>query len=146
MTDLEAFLAFYRTRLGEDEARARDRLCVNCGGHTVPVESAIGITGYTHDGRMVNGHWEYGWQGKRCPGRLTGAEPVQDPKRVLHEVEAKRARLERYERAVNGELPQWQAGRELIGAGAAILLGVLRDDAAIWRDHPDYKPSWSPPA
>jgi len=64
--------------------------------------------------------------------------------RALREVEAKRAILSRYERGTAGDLPEWKAGRELIEAGLAILLAVLRDLAAIDRDHPDYRPEWKP--
>jgi hypothetical protein len=63
---------------------------------------------------------------------------------VLRRVKAVRAIVERYERGVSGELPEWKAGRELLEAGLAILLGVLRDLAAVWSDHPGYRPEWKP--
>ena len=69
---------------------------------------------------------------------------VEYSARVLREVEAKRAIVRRYERGAGGELPEWQAGRELIVAGLAILLGVLRDLAAVYSDHPDYRQKWKP--
>jgi hypothetical protein len=67
-----------------------------------------------------------------------------DPARVLREVAAKRAIVERYQRGASGDLPGWTAGRELIEAGLAIVLGVLRDLAAAWSDHPDYRAEWRP--
>lgn len=69
---------------------------------------------------------------------------VYDPARVLREVKAMRAVLERYERGRGGDLPEWKAGRDLIEAGLAVLLGVLRDLAIIWSDHPDYRSEWGP--
>lgn len=63
---------------------------------------------------------------------------------MLREVAAKRTILERYERGSAGELPEWKAGRELIEAGLAILLGVLRDLGAVYSDHPDYRAEWAP--
>jgi hypothetical protein len=72
------------------------------------------------------------------------APPVPRDEVTLREVAAMRAILERYERGAAGDLPEWKAGRELIEAGVAILLGVLRDLAAVYSDHPDYDPGWKP--
>ena len=58
----------------------------------------------------------------------------QDPARTLREVAAKRAILARYERAVNSELPEWQAGRELLVAATAVLRGAVADLAAVYSD------------
>lgn len=83
----------------------------------------------------------------REPGPLNRCHRLMEegsPARALREVAAKRAILARYERGVSGELPEWKAGRELIEAGLAILLGVLRDLAAVWSDHPDYRQEWAP--
>ena len=66
------------------------------------------------------------------------------PVRMLGEVTAKRARLERYRRALGGDLPEWKAGRNLIEAGGAVLWGVLRDDAAVYSSHPEYRQAWKP--
>ncbi len=66
------------------------------------------------------------------------------PARVLREVAAMRAVVRRYERGAAGELPEWKADRELTEAALAILLGVLRDLAAIWGDHPGYRQEWAP--
>jgi hypothetical protein len=61
-----------------------------------------------------------------------------NPARVLRMVKAMRDILARYERGLSGDLPEWKAGRELVEAGLAVLLGAIRDLAAAWEDHPDY--------
>jgi Family of unknown function (DUF6221) len=58
----------------------------------------------------------------------------QDPGRVLRRVAADRKILARYEQAMSGDLPEWQAGRELLVAAAAILRGVIVDLAAAYGD------------
>lgn len=64
--------------------------------------------------------------------------------RMRREVAAKRRRLARYEQAMNEELGEWQAARELMLAARGVLLGVLKEDAAVYSDHPDYHPEWKP--
>lgn len=81
MADLAAWLT---VQLDGDERIARDRLCVNCGTPTTPLASHVGAFAYTHAG---------GWEGIRCPGSLTGAEPVQDPARFLRRIAADRELL-----------------------------------------------------
>jgi hypothetical protein len=52
-----------------DEAIAGDTLCHNCGH---PIRRKDGSsTGWTHGGA----HRRRGWQGVRCPRKLTGAVP-----------------------------------------------------------------------
>lgn len=104
MEDLARWL---RAQLDEDERIARDKLCINCGNHTAPLESPLGITGYTHAGGHANeqGEWEQGWEGRRCPGLLLGATPVQDPARVLREIDAKRRTLVRCEETLPAANP-----------------------------------------
>jgi Family of unknown function (DUF6221) len=58
----------------------------------------------------------------------------QDPGRTLRRVAAHRKILARYEQATNGDLPEWQAGRELLVAATAILRGVITDLAAAYGD------------
>lgn len=132
MTDLMEFL---QARLDEDERNARDHLCLNCGNPVVPLGSALGITGYTHDGGRVNdqGQWEQGWEGQRCPGKIVGAEPVQNPKRVLAEVEAKR-------RIIDAEQLSLCA-LDVDPTAETIVLLLL---ASIYSDHPGYRPEWTP--
>ena len=119
---------FIRARLAEDEAEAKDGLCVNCGQRTAPLRNALGVTGHTHSG---------GWEGVRCPGRITGAVPVQNPARVLRQVQAMREILQlafeadniHYDRCteVGSDPPSTPVGEEMRQA-----LG------SIWSDHPDY--------
>lgn len=138
-------VAFYRARLDEDEAAVRDHLCINCGHYTVPLRSPLGVTGYTHDGRMSNGQWENGWQGVRCPSRLTGATPVQNPDRVLREVAAGRRLIERYERAiaVGGKSPSSFVNGQDNGYWQACL-DAISDAAAVYDGHLGYRQEWKP--
>jgi hypothetical protein len=127
--DLAAFL---RARLDEDETGAHG--CMNCG---LPIRDATTKTGWTHGDRSAVGG---GWQGIRCPGKITGALPWPDPARVLREVEAKRAILDTY---VNG-LRQRESG-DVAKAGQLLgLLLVLKHFATVYSDHPDYRSEWKP--
>jgi hypothetical protein len=82
------------------------------------------------------------------------AEPIycgcHYPARVLREVAAKRARLALMAQAtkdMDAALANSSAGRVeqamAIGRARAATLAV-KYDAAIWGDHPDYDPAWSP--
>lgn len=128
MVDLIAFL---NARLDEDEARAKNHTCINCGRPTVPLRNALGITGYTHDDVGI------GWAGQRCPGRLTGAEPVQDPACVLRDVAAKRRIVARCEKRL-----ATQPARK-IGVLSRLAYETLCDLASIDSDHPDYRQEWA---
>lgn len=133
---------FYAARLDEDEAAARDHLCINCGVPTAPLRSPIGITGYTHDGgRVSNGQWEYGWVGRRCRGSLTGAEPVQNPARRLREVEAGRAIVRDYQEVDQAFRSH---GGEVMRAARDAYARCMLHRAAVFSDHPDYDPAWAP--
>ena len=113
---MDELIAFLKARLDEDE-----QLALNAGSgewYEELQESAFGNASLAHAGHHA-------------------------PARVLREVAAKRAILARYERGISGDLPEWQAGRELIEAGLAILLGVIRDLAAVYSDHPDCREEWS---
>jgi hypothetical protein len=96
-----ALAAFTAARLDDLERCINGHLCIRCGHPVIPLRNLIGITGYTHHGQ---------WQWQRCPGMLTGAQPVQDPGWALRDVAAKRNTLE----------------------------DVLSQVAATWSDHPDY--------
>ena len=78
---------------------------------------------------------------------------AHDPARVLREVEAKRAILTEYEKALSvrpaayiGTLGQRES-REEVAFRYALEL-ACRHHAAVWRDHPEYDPAWQlgPPA
>lgn len=147
--DLAQVTAFIEARLAEGEWAVKDSLCIHCGGHTVPLLSVFGITGYTHDGRMSNGRWEYGWQGVRCQGRLTGAEPVQKPARVLASVRARRAIVALavdqagYDLPAGGHEGRDPDERAADEAVRSALRDVLCRLAGEWDDHPDYEADWA---
>jgi hypothetical protein len=129
-------IAFVTARVDEDEAAALACIGINARARIrngvpaprwVPVDGSSDI--WSEDGILRVKHT---WVPER--------EHIcrHDPARVLREVEAKRAIVKRYEQAISGDLPEWKAGRELIEAAAAILLGAIRDLGAVWSDHPDY--------
>jgi hypothetical protein len=64
-----------------------------------------------------------------------------DPARVLGEVEAKRQHLARYQGALLRQ--QSEPGDERNNGYVVAMSQVLQDDAAVWRDHPDYNPAWA---
>jgi hypothetical protein len=74
-----------------------------------------------------------------------------DPVRALREVEAKRAIITavwQYEAQIDGEWGCCHNATE-IAAGYCPEhrpdeIGVLRHLAAVYRDHPDYRPGWKP--
>ncbi len=139
MVDLVQWL---RAQLDADEKVVQDGLCVNCGNPTVPLESPLGVTGYTHEG---------GWEGRRCPGRLVGAERMQNPARVLREIDAKRRIValwketdeaarsdQRYAESYDTSADGFTAGRE------DSLDDVLRLLASVYADREGYQESWRP--
>jgi hypothetical protein len=87
-----------------------------------------------------------------------------DPARVLAEVDAKRRRLARHgqERRIltlvddeghhtlmSFYVCTWCTPGTSIGPGQPILewpCPDIRDDATVYRDHPDYRPEWAPDA
>jgi hypothetical protein len=140
MSDLAAaIVAFIEARLDEDEKRARKRLCIYCGNPTAPLRSALGVTGYTHDRWDAERERHDGWEGQRCPGRLTGAEPVQDPARVLRDVAAKRAILARWR-----ELDAHRSDSAEDEARAWLGDGIVANLAAADSAHPEYEERWKP--
>lgn len=148
---MEDLVEFLRARLDAAERAVRDRLCLNCGNRVVPLQSDFGVTGYTHEG---------GWQGRRCPGRLVGATPVQDPEWVLAEVEAKRRLVELHVITVEKtDVPPFDSytgerNPDEYNVTCAIC-GWASDDptsacltlrllALPYATHPEYKESWRP--
>ena len=125
---------FLAARLDEREALARDRLCVNCGERTEPVGGPLGVTGYTHYGRPAAGQVQ-GWQGRRCPGRITGAEPAQDPSWVLADVASKRAVLAELQRR-RDSLAAYPNAANVMGLSA--IETTVRLLCEPWSGHPDY--------
>lgn len=136
LEDFSALAAFCRERCDEDEALARDHLCIHCRVHVEPLRNGFGITGYVHAGFQVGepGDWKPGWQGRRCAGTVLGADHVQFPDRWLREVVAKRALLDAYEASVRR-----------VGPGLSRdYLRLVAHQATAWNDHPDYLAEWAP--
>jgi hypothetical protein len=80
-------------------------------------------------------------------GPLAAHIARHDPARTLREVEAKRARLARYERAHEQVIVCREAGdpaESLSWARAASELWLsIADDAAVYGGHPDYRAEWA---
>ena len=140
---MNELVAFLRARLDEEEMLAKERLCINCGVLTAPLRSHLGVTGYTHDGPA--------WEGKRCRGSITGAEPVQNPARALSEVEAKLAIIKAHP-ITRDVIPESPDGRHGFGCatchqdeGLIIDRGwctTLRALGSVYASHPDYREEW----
>ena len=65
--------------------------------------------------------------------------PSYTPARVLRDIEAKRKRLASYSAAraaVDRYDDQYMAG---VASG---LADAIKDDSAVWSDHPDYREDW----
>lgn len=142
MDDLAQWL---RAQLDADEKVVRDGLCVNCENPTAPLVSPLGVTGYTHEG---------GWEGRRCPGRLVGAERVQNPARVLREIDAKRKLVKLHGRATlrAGGGAQYFDTTTVCRSCEANLqfpeeswpCSTLRLLAAPYSDRPGFREEWAP--
>ena len=138
MTDLAAFL---RARLDEDEAAARHPL--------------VGVWKKERAER-----WELrdlsATEGTRCYHEgyadaldaCVHAVEVRDPARVLREVEAKRRRLARHVpmSGLNGQYCAWCSTDTATPHDLDVPWPCpdVRDDLAVYSDHPDYDPAWAP--
>ena len=67
-----------------------------------------------------------------------------DPPRALREVAAKRLALDLYKEF--SKKSESLSGHIVSPAIAEALRAVIRADAAVWSDHPDYRPEWAPSA
>jgi len=136
----DTIVAFIEARHAEQERTATDRLCITCGHPTKPVYNTLGgIIDYTHrwwrDPETGKAH---GWQGVRCDGGVTGAEPMQDPDRVLADVAARRALLA----ALEDNVRYWSSDDHSRAAAEMALEAAQRYVAAPFATHPDFKPAW----
>jgi Family of unknown function (DUF6221) len=138
-------LARLKAGLDEDEARAKEALLGFPLTPGVPEPNIPADHWYASYHEVTQGApWvdRQAQRPKRIPVADCGAANVyparhiarQDPGRTLRRVVAHRKILARYEQAMNGDLPEWQAGRELLVAAAAILRGVIADLAAVYGD------------
>jgi hypothetical protein len=142
MDDLAAFIS---ARLSEDEAAA-------AAASDGPWDAWRGRPG------LGLGQLEHG---VTLPGQEAGslasiataswmdAEHIarHDPARVLREVAAKRAMVQYCTDELAGDPEEEHASQYNEGfsaAGRAMATWVLRDLAATWSDHPDYRAEWAP--
>jgi hypothetical protein len=125
MTETAALTAFLTARLAEDEAA---------------VKAAWGV------------EWDWRYVAQPFGERPSIAHTVHiarhDPARVLREVEAKRAVIDRYlsiqsyaARPYDAECTTPEEATRRDGYLHALDV-VMRGFATIWRDHPDFDPEW----
>ena len=135
-------VGFWRARLGEVEARRQDAGSARIAWLTYRDDA--GQLLYTTVAAGGEGDWDT-WvaDGKELP-EPASARVVYDPAAVLRSVVADRAILEAYKQAhaknesrATAE-DQWQAGL-VFG-----LEQVVRERAAVFSGHPDFKPEWGP--
>lgn len=134
MDDLAALARFMSARLDEEEAGARklaDMLASAPGA-----DLAICFDDNTSGNAFDFNPWD----------RVAD----YDPARALREVAAKRARLERWlaqsgyyppDGVHDGRDPDEQMRDEAVKYA---LEAEVREDAAVWSDHPDYRKEWAP--
>ena len=146
MSDLADFL---RARYGEDEAAARAAASVAGPDWTWRTDVTLNdeTTDYvtTPDGVVLM---------DTMGGIEDNAPHVarHDPARVLRETGTRRHRLARYLAQAGYGLPEGVADgrdpyeKECDAAVKDALKIEVLEDAAIWRDHPDYDPAWAPDA
>jgi len=147
MDDLAAFL---KARLAEDEAVAR-AVTVPHEWHTGPGDDPEWT-----DEELVcmwppEFHTPYEkdkhWRGLTVPGPALAAHIARhDPARVLREVEAKRRIVDAYAEVVEFYQPDPAEWHEVADGHAAALHDAVRALAAVYADHPDYRPEWAPDA
>ena len=136
---MNGLVEFLRARLDEDVEVAR--AAADCHDEDSPTWAVI-TPGFVHNGE--DGMWS----------RLTSVDRPAvadhmvrfDPARVLAEVDAKRETIRLYEEACAFIEMMKEQGKEApahVGAAEAYL-NVIRDDAAVYADHPDYQEEWRP--
>ncbi len=143
MDDLVAFLS---ARLDEDEEVAKaagpvtGRWCIDSEGHIQDEETGGGGSAY-----VAVGPWD-GPVHERCAIHIAR----YDPARVLAEVAAKRAILAEHEPEPWGdphpELSRCAPGHGDGGSGWWTTWPCIevRAIAAVYSDHPGYRPEWKP--
>lgn len=132
-------LAFWRSRLGEDE-QAANKAAEPCGCHPPAPSWVFGdeetdgrilVAGDPHPGmkRRLGKRWSSSYDGLFAACHIVR----HDPARVLRDVDAARKRLAALSDAI-------EAGRDSYDLASALLPYELLPYA----DHPDYKESWRP--
>ena len=140
--DLPEFLT---ARYDELERMATDGLCISCQ-HPVKelYVEMYGLRqwrGYEHDERRDSTGRMHRWQGVRCEGGMTGAEPVQRPDLVLADIAAKRAIVSAYVTSVEACRTDGERS-QVLAAIRLTLHGSLCRLAEPYEQHPDYDKAW----
>ena len=150
-TDIRAFLA---ACLDQEDQTARERRCIHCGNRTTQDRHDPGPHAtYTHDRWDPVAERYRGWEGVRCPGSVTGAEPPQVPERILAEVAAKRRILARHapapEHPLDDSMPPYCAAHAYEHPDGTVSYPVLladcpelRDAVAPYAARAGFNPAW----
>lgn len=157
VNDIDEIAAFYAARLDEDDATARRNIGAGPGS-----QNGLGDT----EGGGPNWPDYQTFDGDE----ITAANAYLDrfrPLRMLREVAAGRKLLSEYqhlrERKSSHEShvravphytpftrPGWPSDYDLLREGhfleqaLPLVLGLLKEKAAVWSDHPQYKEKWKP--
>lgn len=148
---MDDLVQWYVKQLDADERLVKEQRCINCDNTVVSIRSELGITGYTHGANEATPPGEGAWEGRRCPGSLMGAAPVQNPDHFLREVEAKRRSLVRHAPHVSGSV-DCSAHCERAHPGVQVCNHDGRrwpcpdvlDSASVYADRPGFQESWRP--
>ena len=124
---------FLRARLDDDEQTAREAAKIDGDQWSVAGPSS-------NDPDRVEGNTGWGAVGYDMVEPVVHHVARHDPARVLREVAAKRAILERY--AVSVKEAELSAGGWADGYDRALELCV-RSVAAVYADHPAYRAEWA---
>lgn len=126
-------LEFIEARLTEDERVARR---IESAWRCIAGTGEIVASDGTNAEVCAEAHWEG-----------VGEHIVRhDPARVLRDVAALRSVVEDCRSAMDWADACAAEGNpaSMHARHAGSLLGVLKTFAEVWRDHPDYDPTWSP--
>ncbi len=139
-------VTFLRERLDEDEAAAAatDGATEGTRRWQTREDPTEGLPDHVDVTVEAGEDW---WIVECCTGSLADRRAVaehiarHEPARVLREVAAKRARLEAWQNARR----QLDRRPDSVTAGVYGIHGwLLRIDAAVYADHPDYDKEWTP--
>jgi hypothetical protein len=141
-------IAFLSARLDEDELAAR-----NAGGETwdftgpdckVRVREPDGdlgrIIAYCRHGEPLN-------EDLALAIHIGHNDPARTLREIEIEIEIRRARLRRYLEQPSWHLPEGVRDtdeRQRAQIVKDVLDGEVREDAAVYSDHPDYRQEWKP--
>lgn len=139
---MDELIAFLRARC--DEAEAIAKAAYGDSGQWWQRITERGPEGHLFEGSDPEGGYLSGTivvydEGSPTPDEFAHIA-LHDPAAVLRDITAKRKRLATYT-AARAAADRYD---DQYMAGVASGLGdVIKDDAAVWSDHPDYQPAWS---